>query len=273
MRRQDDAHRRRGRLDPHLARGRRRRRGGGRPARRRTSGKKRAPTQPLERVRCVILNRACKDISCETSGPHSFQFKSPYPHEPAPAMRALDCRPMGTPGTGKKRVSSKDKGKTPREFVFGTDACDVWEVEYKDGEDVPTIGVQVHGHMADLHAVATHPADPNVFASAAEADRVFLWNASDRTLTRTAPAGLVARSAAFSVDPVRLDARLPRVAAVGDAEDGHQLQVQGGEGEGGAPPRHRRRKRRHRRAGRRHASAAREARRRGRRRRARRWTT
>ena len=164
-------------------------------------------TQPLERVRCVLLNRACKDIWCETSGPHSFQFKSPYPHEPAPAMRALDCRPMGTPGTGKKRVSSKDKGKTPREFVFGTDACDVWEVEYKDGEDVPTIGVQVHGHMADLHAVATHPADPNVFASAAEADRVFLWNASDRTLTRTAPAGLVARSAAFSVDPVRLDAR------------------------------------------------------------------
>ena len=164
-------------------------------------------TQPLERVRAVLLNRACKDISAETNGPHSFQFKSPYPNEAPPAMRALDCRPAGTPATGKKRVSSKDKGKTPREFVFGTDKCDVWEVEYKDGDadDAPTIGVQVHGHMADLHAVAAHPKDPDVFASAAEADRVFLWNARDRALVRTAPAGLIARSAAFSVDPVMAD--------------------------------------------------------------------
>ena len=160
-------------------------------------------THPLERVSAVLLNRACKDLSTENAGPNSFQFKSPYPHEPPPAMRALDCRPMGTPGTGKKRVATKDKGKTPREFVFGTDKCDVWEVEYKDGEDGdPTIGAQVHGHMADLHAVATHPRDPNVFASAAETDRVFLWNANDHALTRTAPAGLIARSAAFSVDPV-----------------------------------------------------------------------
>ena len=159
-------------------------------------------TQPLERVSAVLLNRACKDLSTETAGPNSFQFKSPYPHEPPPAMRALDCRPMGTPGTGKKRVATKDKGKTPREFVFGTDKCDVWEVEWKDGDETPTIGAQVHGHMADLHAVATHPKDPNVFASAAETDRVFLWNANDHALSRTAPAGLIARSAAFSVDPV-----------------------------------------------------------------------
>ena len=44
-----------------------------------------------------------------------------------------------------------------------------------------------------------------MFASAAEADRVFLWNARDRALVRTAPAGLIARSAAFSVDPVMAD--------------------------------------------------------------------
>jgi len=163
----------------------------------------------LVRVQVVLLNRACTDVRAEGSGPNSFRFKSPYPHEPPPAMRSLDCRPVGAPGTGKKRAASRDEGTVPRDFVFGADTCDVWEVAYKDGDEHPTIATRVHGHLADVRAVATHPRDPNVFASAAEADRVFLWNASDLSLTRTSPAGLVSRSVAFSVDPVRCGDAFP----------------------------------------------------------------
>jgi hypothetical protein len=62
------------------------------------------------------------------------------------------------------------------------------------GRYEPEINVQVYGHIADLYAVATHPADPDVFASAAEADRVFLWNAADHNLIRTSPTGEDVRS-------------------------------------------------------------------------------
>ena len=157
----------------------------------------------IKKVQAVVLNRVCRDLSLgETAGPNSWRFQSAYPGEQAPAMRSLDCRPKDVPGTGKKRVATKDKGKIPREFLFGTDKCDVWEVEYKDGEDEPQIGVQVYGHLAELSSVATHPRDPNVFASTSDT-RVFLWNATDRNLTRTSSAGGVFGSiVAISQDPV-----------------------------------------------------------------------
>uniref|UniRef100_A0A7S0T1C8 EML-like second beta-propeller domain-containing protein n=1 Tax=Mantoniella antarctica TaxID=81844 RepID=A0A7S0T1C8_9CHLO len=96
----------------------------------------------------------------------------------------------------------------PLEFVMGTNRCDVWEVEYKHGvQSGPEVSVQVYGHLADLYAVATHPTDPDVFASAAEADRVFLWNAADCNLIRTSPTGVVGRSIAFSAEPVPSSAK------------------------------------------------------------------
>ena len=175
----------------------------GRP---KTDGPGRAP---LEKRRAVLLRKLAASAE-ETDGPHSFRFASPYPREGPLALRSLDCRPMGIPPPGKKKVPSKDRGKVPREFVFGTNRCEIWEVEFKKGpEEPPTTTVQVHGHLADLHAVAAHPRDPNVFASAADADRVFLWSASDRNLTRTSPIGLEGRSIAFSADPVPKSAAFP----------------------------------------------------------------
>ena len=148
---------------------------------------------PVERRRAVLLRKL--GSSGETAGPNSFKISSPYQNEPPPAFRAIDCRPQDS--------SQRRAREVPYEFVMGTNKCDVWEVEYKRGIDrPPTIGVQVYGHTADLYAVASHPTDPDVFASCAEADRVFLWNANERTLARTAPVGLVGRSICFSATPV-----------------------------------------------------------------------
>ena len=163
----------------------------------------------LGKRRAVLLRKLAASVD-ETDGPHSFRFTSPYPREGPPALRSLDCRPMGIPPPGKKKVPTKDRGKVPREFVFGTNRCEIWEVAFGKGpDDPPTSSAVVHGHAADLHAVAAHPRDPNVFASAAEADRVYLWSATDRNLTRTSPVGLEGRSIAFSADPVPKSSAFP----------------------------------------------------------------
>ena len=81
--------------------------------------------------------------------------------------------------------------------------------------------------------VATHPSDPDVFASCAEADRVFLWNSGERTLTRTAPVGLVGRSICFSAEPIPADDRyFPNWAPVNRKDgtrsnSGHHVAVGG----------------------------------------------
>ena len=145
---------------------------------------------PVEKKAVVLLRKLA--AKGEKNGPHSFQITSPYKNEGPPAFRALDCRPPAKPGDD-----------LPKEFVMGTNRCDVWEVEYKLGRSEPVVSVQVYGHLADLYAVAAHPTNPDIFASSAEADRVFLWNAADRNLLRTSPTGLTAgRSVAFSMEPV-----------------------------------------------------------------------
>ena len=157
--------------------------------------------QRLKKVKAVLLNRVCRDLTLaeETAG-NSWRFKSPYAGEPSPAVTSLDPRPVDVPGTGKKRVATKDKGVTPDDFLIGTDAGDVLEVEHRD--DSVEVTTQVHGHLADVAAMATHPRDANVFASTADT-RVFLWNTCDRNLTRTSGAGGVCGSSvAFSADPV-----------------------------------------------------------------------
>ncbi|EEH54451.1 uncharacterized protein MICPUCDRAFT_63101 [Micromonas pusilla CCMP1545] len=145
----------------------------------------------MERPKVAVVLRRLAKNATQKNGPHSFQITSPYRGEGPPAIRALDCRPPAKPGD-----------ELPMEFVFGTNRCEVWEIEYKPGAKRPTVSVQVYGHMADLYAVATHPRDPNVFATASAADRVYLWNAAERNMVRTAPTGVVGRSVAFSVDPV-----------------------------------------------------------------------
>ena len=181
---------------------------------------------PVERRRAVLLRKLGSRERRETAGPNSFKISSPYANEPPPAFRAIDCRPQDS--------SQRRAREVPYEFVMGTNKCDVWEVEYKRGIDhPPTIGVQVYGHTADLYAVATHPTDPDVFASCAEADRVFLWNANERTLARTAPVGLVGRSICFSATPVpRSSTHFPDWRPVNrkdgtEAKSGHHLAVGG----------------------------------------------
>ena len=96
----------------------------GRP---KTDGPGRAP---LEKRRAVLLRKLAASAE-ETDGPHSFRFASPYPREGPLALRSLDCRPMGIPHPGRRRCRVKIEGRCPREFVFGTNRCEIWEVEFR----------------------------------------------------------------------------------------------------------------------------------------------
>ena len=116
---------------------------------------------------------------------------------------------------------------------MGTNKCDVWEVEYKRGIDhPPTIGVQVYGHTADLYAVATHPTDPDVFASCAEADRCSCGTRTSERWRGPRPSGSSGGASASARRRCRGARRFPRLAA---------RQPQGRDrGEIGPPPRRRR---------------------------------
>jgi microtubule-associated protein-like 6 len=78
-----------------------------------------------------------------------------------PSIRAMDCLPGS------------------QIFVVGTGQCDVWEVDAEPN-------ILVAGHVADLVAVDAHPTRPNLFATAAASDRVFVWDADARRLRATA---------------------------------------------------------------------------------------
>lgn len=174
---------------------------------------------PVEKKAAVLLRKLA--AAGEKNGPHSFQITSPYKNEGPPAFRALDCRPPNNPGD-----------PLPQEFVMGTNRCDVWEVEYKPGKSQPEVNVQVYGHIADLYAVATHPLDPSIFASTAEADRVFLWNAADKNLIRTSPTGIIGRSIGFSAEPVPKSEKffpgwMPMTMDNKPADSGHHIAVGG----------------------------------------------
>jgi len=50
------------------------------------------------------------------------------------------------------------------------------------------------GHAGDLYAICWHPTKPDVFISAAETGRVFVWDAKDTVLLRSGQAGGVLRT-------------------------------------------------------------------------------
>jgi hypothetical protein len=46
----------------------------------------------VDKKRAVLLTKL--GDKTQTQGPHSFRITSPYPNEPPPAFRAIDCRPQ-----------------------------------------------------------------------------------------------------------------------------------------------------------------------------------
>ena len=131
---------------------------------------------------------------------------------PAPAIRALDCMPGSDI------------------FVAGTDKCDVWEVS-----DRPEVIVK--GHAADLYAICWHPTKRDVFVSAAESGRVFVWNAASPKLLRHGVAGFPVRAVAVSHTPLAgsMAAAAANVPAIGGGvlavERTHHIAVGGRSGE------------------------------------------
>ena len=129
---------------------------------------------------------------------HSVLLESPYKNETPPSIRSLDLLPDGNG------------------FVIGTNRCDVWEV-VKGDDNAWAMEVLIYGHTADLYGLCWHPAIPTVFATAAESNRVFIWDAEDRVVLATCGVGFPCRSVAFS--PNRIDA--------GDGSPAHHLAIGG----------------------------------------------
>lgn len=55
-----------------------------------------------------------------------------------------------------------------REFLAGTNGCDIWEVDADPR-------VLVEGHEDDLDEVAAHPEEPHTFATACSSGKVRGW--------------------------------------------------------------------------------------------------
>lgn len=89
--------------------------------------------------------------------------------------------------------------------------CDIWEVTPSGSE------VLVFGHSADLYYLSWHPAKPDIFATACESSRVFLWDAATRDMCRTCSVGFKARACAFSCLPLAGEAH--HLAVGGDKGD------------------------------------------------------
>ena len=119
-----------------------------------------------------------------------------YTGDTVPAVRALDCDSDGAT------------------VVVGTNRCDIMEVSATSSEQE----TYVTGHTADLYCVAWHPKRAHVFASASESSRLFLWDASDRSMLRTCRVGFGGCQCAFSAEPVEA------------GSDSHHLAVGGRQG-------------------------------------------
>lgn len=124
-----------------------------------------------------------------------------YTGDTVPAVRALDLDPDGA------------------RIVVGTNRCDIMEVSTDSGEQE----TYVTGHTADLYCVAWHPKRAHVFASSSESSRVFLWDASDRSMLRTCRVGFGGRQCAFSAEAFPLEGD-------GPGNDSHHLAVGGRQG-------------------------------------------
>lgn len=100
---------------------------------------------------------------------------------------------VGLEFCGSTRVPLQDcKLFQSSSFLFGRG--DLWRIEEASG----SADVLIFGHSADLYALAFNPVKAHVFATAAEQDRIFVWDGRRRKLLRTTSMGKEVRTAALS---------------------------------------------------------------------------
>lgn len=61
----------------------------------------------------------------------------------------------------------------------------------------------MYGHGGSMHAVAWHPVRTAMFATACEAQRVFVFDATARSTIKTASANMTSRAVTWSCRPLR----------------------------------------------------------------------
>lgn len=61
----------------------------------------------------------------------------------------------------------------------------------------------MYGHGGSMNAVAWHPVHTAVFATASEAQRVFVFDATARSTIKTAATNMASRAVAWSCRPLR----------------------------------------------------------------------
>ena len=82
-------------------------------------------------------------------------------------------------------------------LVVGTLGSEIYEICRVSG----TAMLLTEGHCADeLHGVATHPSDPNVFVTSGDDRTIRLWDIEHRKLSRKVQLDTMARSICFSPD-------------------------------------------------------------------------
>eukprot|EP00879_Flechtneria_rotunda_P024837 GHRR01026355.1.p1 GENE.GHRR01026355.1~~GHRR01026355.1.p1 ORF type:complete len:592 (+),score=205.53 GHRR01026355.1:240-1778(+) len=114
------------------------------------------------------------------AGP-SITLKHPYGSEKPPFIRSLDFQDVTSGGN----------------ILVGTlDSC-VWEVSTSGAQQ----DVLVAGHASDVWAVACHPANPNMAATACDGNKIYVWDLQARVLARCASVGFVCRALTFSPVP------------------------------------------------------------------------
>ncbi|KXZ48848.1 hypothetical protein GPECTOR_25g433 [Gonium pectorale] len=106
-------------------------------------------------------------------------------------------------GTGLKReeppmvVSLDAHDALDKEFIAGTDGCDIWEVDADPR-------VLVEGHEAPLDEVACHPEDPDTFGTACTSGKLRVWNARRRDVVMCADLGYKLSGIAYSQEQLAI---------------------------------------------------------------------
>lgn len=113
--------------------------------------------------------------------------KNPYRGEGPPIIKALDVVPGDDDADG--------DGSQDDKVVVGTNMCELLELS---DEEEDTVQVLNTGHTDDVLAVALHPFDSSIFATAAESSNVKLWDAHKKHMKRATSTGFRCRSVTFS---------------------------------------------------------------------------
>ena len=121
----------------------------------------------------------------------------------------------GAPAKDAHAIRSFDVLAGTNLVAVGTHRCDVMELALGSvgasarassmpGQAAPRAGVStfIDGHEADLYSIEWHPGKPEVFATACESSRLFVFDAQRRVVIKTCKIGFLARACAWSSAPV-----------------------------------------------------------------------